>query len=241
MGIVRFLPPDEFVYRLTVGDVAVEHRISSIKQLWLIAYTHDTEREILEELSETISDDDLFLDIGANVGVYAALAGAAGAAVSAVEPLQQNSALAKRSLERNCSEFTVLPFAVGADDDVAELETSGIGTIDDRASLGDGDVTVTVLRGDRLVETYLDRVPSIVKIDVEGAEQAVLEGLAETLDDDRCRRTYVEVHVGSTDAEAAIDAVRSQLETHGFAVSVLEERDQSGDAEADQVFVVGEK
>jgi len=89
--------------------------------------------------------------------------------------------------------------------------------------------------GDEFVLSGAFPIPTVLKLDIEGAEKVALEGLSETLRRDECRLVYVEVHpkggfsapgygsVGLTDTE--IDAVRGMLTDAGFGLRTVHCRD----------------
>jgi hypothetical protein len=72
-------------------------------------------------------------------------------------------------------------------------------------------LTVETRRGDGIDAPQ----PAIIKIDVEGAEIDVLNGLEKTLQSDACRLVQVAVHKGVDDRDC-----RSKLEDAGFTVDV---------------------
>jgi hypothetical protein len=75
--------------------------------------------------------------------------------------------------------------------------------------------------GDRFIEKNRLQPPSIIKIDVEGAEGSVIDGLSNTIQRPECRLVYCEVH----EQEVAYDTINSKLESFGFDVSIIDERD----------------
>jgi hypothetical protein len=82
-----------------------------------------------------------------------------------------------------------------------------------------GRLDVEVWPGDQLVG---DEPPTVVKIDVEGAELSALRGLSRTLSNDVCRLIYCEIHPAAL-AERGNSAtnVRECLREHGFAVEQI--------------------
>lgn len=241
MGVERFIPPNELIYGLTVGERSVRYYVGSIEQLWLIAYIHNTEAAILEEVSASLTEDDLLLDVGANLGVYSSVAGTAGADVAAVEPLQGNGSVALKNIKLNCEDAQLLPFALSDTNGLVGMEAKESSEVDDQAAIGGSSITVSALRGDVLVDRHLNRTPSAVKIDVEGSELEVLDGLSQTLSSDDCRRVFLEVHTDQLPSETGPSEVQAQLESCGFSTSIIEQRDQTGDEVADQVFIAGKK
>jgi FkbM family methyltransferase len=115
---------------------------------------------------------DLFADVGANIGSYTILAAVAvGTDVIAFEP--GNSALTwlMRNIELNgvANHVEVRREAVGAKSGVVFF-TSGFDTMNHIAPEGTDVVPITML------DMACPRVPSLIKIDVEGFEADVLRG-----------------------------------------------------------------
>jgi FkbM family methyltransferase len=135
---------------------------------------------------------DVVWDVGANVGVYTRLClervGNEGHVV-AVEPVPSNAA---RLRELGPPErLTVIEAALATTDGRMSLVVSG--KDGETSSLGDGPdaLTVRVARGDTLVTEGVPR-PQIVKIDVEGFEGDVLDGMPDALSS--VRSLIIEVH-----------------------------------------------
>ncbi len=136
----------------------------------------------------------LFVDVGANVGLYSLLALDAGAEVIACEPVAASRDQLEANLALNDYAATVLPVAVGA----APGQATMAGPDLNRMHLAPGGESAGSLSVDRTVEVRtLDdilgsRVADGVKIDVEGAERLVLEGGREALAEHRIRLLQLE-------------------------------------------------
>ncbi len=113
---------------------------------------------------------DLFVDVGANAGSYSVLAASRGAVVVAAEPSAAARQFLERSLALNRLSAEVLPLAVSDRETSLRMDLSGGATAH---VTPDGTDIVAATTLDRLVG---DRVPALIKIDVEGHEAAVLAG-----------------------------------------------------------------
>jgi FkbM family methyltransferase len=157
---------------------------------------------VLEFLRRELRPGDVVVDIGAHVGVHALTAAAhlrrlGGGTVVAFEPAR-DSAAKLRAAARNRVEVTVIQAALGAEPGTAELRADPAYDPFDagvRSLHGQGArvQTVPVTTFDTWAdETRLDRL-DLVKLDVEGAELAALQGLAASLRRLRPRLLVVEV------------------------------------------------
>src|SRR6266853_1005446 len=121
---------------------------------------------------------DVFIDVGANIGLYTCVLGRAGAArkLLAFEPDGKNFARLSENLARNglYGVTTARPVAVGAARGTASLipgtpENSGLPKLGD-----DGVVSVDVIALDEELDIKTHMI--CIKIDVEGYELEVLAG-----------------------------------------------------------------
>lgn len=139
-------------------------------------------------LVKLLQRDQVFFDVGANVGFYSLLGSKAVGAkgrVVAFEPAPRNLAFLHRHLRLNkASNVTILPLACA---DVLSTqpfnlgENNALGHLDENAESNTGTslqfspLLVATVSLDDVVEK-LRLKPDVIKIDVEGAELRVLEG-----------------------------------------------------------------
>jgi FkbM family methyltransferase len=137
-----------------------------------------------------VSEDSLVFDVGANRGKHTRYFLALGASVIAVEPIPRCAKNLRRMyLKRR---VTVVPSAVGDRPSTAMLHISSyapLSTLSDewlqtaqssprfRDMSWNETVEVSVTTLDSLIERY--GIPDFIKIDVEGFESKVLDGLSE--------------------------------------------------------------
>lgn len=158
----------------------------------------------LRLLASVIRPGDVVWDVGAHHGYVALLAwqrvGATGE-VHAFEPSPRNRRLMQRHLRWNgAANVQVHPCALGASDRVSRF--GGTGTSKTLA-LGGGDEMVQVRTGRSLVEEGCCRAPTLLKIDVEGAEAEVLEGALPVVPTRGC----ILIALHSQDADRACSAL----------------------------------
>lgn len=152
--------------------------------------TGANELPVQEALALHLKAGAVFYDVGANIGflslIGARLVGPAGR-VYAFEPVPANAELVRRNAVLNgFSQVEVVEKALGRRSGRAELALAAyaggavlaeVGTPPD----GAGVITVALASIDDLVELAGFAPPGLVKIDVEGAELEVLEGMERTL------------------------------------------------------------
>ena len=133
-------------------------------------------------LLHCLQKDDFFFDIGANSGSYSILAGAVvGANVVAIEPVGASFERLKRNLVLNQIESSAcaLNVALGAEPGFA-LITSSLDTLN-QIIVGDSQMATSKVEIQTLDEISANRIPSLIKLDVEGWETEVLRGGMKTL------------------------------------------------------------
>lgn len=173
----------------------------------------------------------VFYDIGSNVGFFALLAAhvvGPGGHVYAFEPVPENAACIRANARANrfSDTITVIGEAAGARTGTAELWLDphpGGATLSasDAGSGATSRLEVRTVAVDELVGTGRLRPPTVVKIDVEGAEPAVLDGMAETI---AAHHPVLIVEVDAADADTAqrkYDALATRVAQAGYRVEQL--------------------
>jgi FkbM family methyltransferase len=157
-------------------------------------------------------------DVGANIGIFSLLCARQGATVVALEPDAENLLLLRQHLAANepwSGAVRVHAAAAGATPGRGAIvrTTSGAETrivIATPNAEGAAPTLCAVVTLDQLAET--EPRPSVVKVDVEGAEADVLAGASRLLRDGSAR-WIVEVHNAQADA-----AVRYVFAAGGYAI-----------------------
>ena len=188
---------------------------------------------------------DVFYDIGSNVGFFALIAarlvGPAGQ-VYAFEPVPDNAECIRLNAARNgFDHLTVLPVAVGAGATTGRLLTTshpGGATLSVADAADDviGSIDVDVVSIDDLIDEGRLAPPTLVKIDVEGVELEVVEGMARTMG---AAAPVVLCELDDATAEGVdrkLGLLRSALDAHGYGVAVLDS--SYGDAQWNVVHTV---
>lgn len=156
------------------------------REITLGSYETPVQRALLEN----VAAGGVVYDIGANIGFFSLLAArrvGPGGGVYAFEPVDRNAAAIGRSAQLNgFATIEVFTKAAGSATGVAELHLArhiggavlaSVGAPPDRR----GSVVVEVVALDDFIRERGLRPPTLVKVDVEGAELDVLRGMEKTL------------------------------------------------------------
>jgi len=189
----------------------------------------DIEVPVQQAVASLLEPGDVFFDVGANVGFFTLVAAGSvdgDATFVAFEPRADVARALESNLRRNDVVGSVRVAAVGAHTGVAPLlvaEHPGGATIEATKAYDTTRIEeVPQVSIDDLVERGEVPVPDLVKIDVEGAEPAVVRGMMRTL---ALERTIVVYEIDAPtpgEAEAQFDEVDALLSSLGYASERLE-------------------
>jgi FkbM family methyltransferase len=184
--------------RLVAGHVVLPliGRTHEIDGWWMTVDRHDSlglavrgshELDVESLIGDLLAPGDCFLDIGANIG-WSALQGARAVGhsglVVALEPEIDNFRLLAHNVRANLAS-NVIPLRVAAGRArgwrtlALDADNAGGHSIVRRVDRGRGQRVLVVAAGDLC--SLLGVVPRVIKIDVEGAEPEVVEGLGPLL------------------------------------------------------------
>ncbi|NHN40957.1 FkbM family methyltransferase [Halorubellus sp. JP-L1] len=187
------------------------------------------EEPVVEDLINSMNRTDVFYDIGANVGTYTCFAASKSpkGSVIAFEPEPDNATRLRENLTLNHLDAQVFEVALSDRTGTVDLELTGDQAGEGEhtivASGADSDsIEVPTMRGDDIIKKRSLPAPNIIKIDVEGAEFLVLQGLAKTIEES-CRLIYVEVHPTKM-LSGSEDQIVSFLEKRGFEIEYINQR-----------------
>ncbi|MCO5937086.1 FkbM family methyltransferase [Mucilaginibacter sp. RB4R14] len=169
-------------------------------------------------LLHLLRPNDLFIDIGANIGSYTMLASAeAGAKTIAVEPIPQTFENLTKNITLNNigNRVTALNIGMGSKKDVLKF-TKIHDTGNHVATNGDAEtIGVNVDTIDNILE---GKTPLLLKIDVEGFETEVLNGAANTLTSPGLKAIIIELNGAGNNFGFDEDNIHKLLLSHGFKV-----------------------
>lgn len=158
---------------------------------------------------KVLSPGSLFIDVGANIGIYSIYAAEQGADVIAVEPHPESAARVREHFELNNYPGQVLEKALSDCPGIVRL-TANLDSLNHLVDTGGIEVestTLDLLIGDRRAG---------VKIDVQGAEELVLEGARLALAEHRLDPIQLEWGVERHEVKVSRDPVKAILDSYGY-------------------------
>ena len=219
-GFARLLPPsllepslnsDNKLGRiarlgLIERDLTVKYGLASGVKFNAGAYNPDTslgtyEMPVQKALSQYLKSENIFYDIGANVGFFTILGAKlvdSGGHVYAFEPEAKNAVTLRRNAKlNNFAHVTVIEKAVSRTTGTEKLclteycGSNALASSDNSSQQLESElpsflkvkerITVNTVSIDDLLQDNKTKPPTLVKIDVEGAEMEVLQGMSQTL------------------------------------------------------------
>ena len=175
--------------------------------------------------------EDVFFDVGANVGIYSVYAAVIrGCRVFAFEPGAANYFLLNRNIQENAAEDRIQGYCLALNDCdmLDQLHMRDTGFAHSMASFAtpvgsDGNTfTATFKQGavglslDSFIHKFGASFPTYLKIDVDGIEERIINGAAATLADPRLKSVLVEL---DTALETETNRIIGKLETAGLALA----------------------
>jgi FkbM family methyltransferase len=204
---------------------------------WEAVLLEGAEHVALDLLDELLEPGGVAYDVGANLGLYALRIAERVGGAGRVYCIEANPVcvwfLQANLLRSGAANAEILPFAL-LDEHGHVPFTIHYGNANLGVSAPSGfypqkpghEIQVESIAFDDLVEEYSLRPPDVVKIDVEGAEARVLQGMVRTLESRR-PRLLLELH-----GFRAASACLTFLEGHGYHFLELGPPRRSQDAQA---------
>lgn len=210
------------VQTLSVNGTEADFSASSDHGGDVIRWTYRIEKPWLEDLLENLREDDVLFDVGANLGFYACFASQKlqSGHVVAFEPYPPNLEQLRENVDLNGNGTRVVDVALSDTSGVMEFESPesrdvghATGTV--TTSNGSDGHAVRTRTADRMIEDGELPQPNVVKIDVEGSEPRVIEGMRSALEDEACRLVYLEIHLPKPE--------RASVRDHGSSAEQLQQ------------------
>lgn len=189
--------------------------------------TYEAEEE--EALRRCLKPGMTFVDLGANIGYYSLLASrlvGSDGKVLAFEPDPANLEFLVRNVRENrCGNVEIFPYAVARNLNYADIHlcgtTPGAHSIMVAPRLSSAKRRLLTVGLDDFLGP--DLCPDVVKMDIEGAEFAALQGMNRCLDNRRLKTLFIECIPEILSALGlATDDILALLRPHGFACRFLD-------------------
>jgi len=165
-----------------------------------------------------LREEDLFVDIGANIGSYTVLAAAhVGADVIAIEPVPDTFKKLKANISVNSIHKKVNPLNIALGAVKGEVRfTTDLDTVNHVATQQDRNTQLVPI--DLLDELLIDsdKKPSLIKVDVEGFELEVVKGGLKTLDNKQVKALIMELNGSGKRYGISESEIVDILESKGF-------------------------
>ena len=219
------------VARCKVGGLSIAIRISTPNEHHRADTYATKEPETIEWLRENLRDGDVFYDVGANIGLYSLYAAKLRPAcrVFAFEPESHNfGSLCGNLLLNRVENVTPCFFPLSSHEAIApfyvyDLRPGGaLHSLGRPSSLRDGPpllktgaITATI---DALVSRHGLPAPNLLKLDVDGNEEEILDGAAAVLASGSLRSILVEA-TWRDDHKGALSWAESKLGPYGYRLN----------------------
>lgn len=232
-----FISDQDFIYRISAGPakgLVLPIKLPDDKLIW----TGTWEKDIAEVIAQNVRQGTVCFDIGSHRGFMAGIMALAGAKrVYCFEPNPVNlENLAKLCDLNQDLNISVLDYAVSDQDGESEfsiMPESSMGKLSKSTFQKQADketsIRVQVRSLDSLLEKGIVEAPGFIKIDVEGAEYAVLQG-ARKLIEKYWPSMVIEVHLFSLAHEC-----KRFLEDYGYETRIIQ---KGVDLQNEQTFSV---
>ncbi len=202
---------------------------SSIQRCWFGTY----EMEKQDFVARAVRPGMTVWDVGANVGFYtlafARLVGGAGS-VYAFEPMAANVAYLLRHVEMNgLINVKIIQTALGGSDEIvgfSATRASSQGSVTDRGR----NYLIPAMTPGNFLKTFPESLPHLIKLDIEGAEGAVLAA-AEPLLVEHSPDILLALH-GREQEEKC----RALLTRIGYRLFYTDGAEVSGELVSDEIF-----
>lgn len=225
--------------RISIGEYSIHISVSNyLGDYREVKFFEKNEVYEMKDMLSEIKNEDIVLDVGANIGIHSLFGSLNADQVISIEPHPVNASHLLMNKWRNGSDIDLYQCALS--------DTSGFTTISGPRGglLADGSVALSEFDlpskkgsqnsqqnkihvrtevGDQFLKDEDIDIPNIVKIDVEGAETEVISGLENTLSNPDCRILYCEIHLD----RVKYNDILSKIEDMGFSVRVIDTRDYS--------------
>jgi len=195
--------------------------------LWRSQTLFTKEPEMIEWI-DSMKENEIFWDIGSNVGLYSIYAGLKGMNVFAFEPSALNTFLISKNIELNNLKDNVSLFAIAVSDKnefgYLNMTSTDLGGALNEFNSGDiesvhagSEVRDVVFKQgmfsysiDELINKYDFAIPNYIKIDVDSIEDKIIYGGDKTLSNSQLKGIFIELDESEERTEKVIDYLKER-------------------------------
>ena len=193
--------PADGIFRVQIGKINAQFYVSKPEELRSLESDKEGEGRVAELLIPHLKSGDIVYDIGANIGFYTVILGKAvgkKGRLIAFEPEKESYVRLQNNLKLNeLTNVYMFQKAIGDKTSEAKLylgQTTGNFSLVKTYEKEIGSQIVEIVNGDQFIKERNLPIPKLVKIDVEGYEYSVLQGLSNTLSHPNCEIICCEIH-----------------------------------------------
>ena len=144
-----------------------------------------------------LQPEDIFVDVGANIGAYTILAsGVIGARSISMEPVPTTFDILLKNIELNGIEDKVLALNIGVGSEESSLYFTDNKDSSNHVvlNINKDEAGLIKVHTNTLVKILLnEQCPSLLKIDVEGFEQEVINGASKIMENQKLKAVIIEL------------------------------------------------
>ncbi len=175
------------------------------------------EYEEMSFLSHHLEPNNLFVDVGANIGAYSILAASNGSKVISIEPIPSTFEILKKNILLNNFQDLVELLNIGVDSKKKILKfTNDKGAMNHVLKYEDKKKNSINVNSNSLDNILSGRIPKFIKIDVEGFELNVIEGGETTLKNESLKGIIIELIGGGKYYGYDEEVLHEKILSYGF-------------------------
>lgn len=177
-----------------------------------------------EFMKKFLSEDEIVIDIGANIGYYALLESQLinKGEIYAIEPVPSNKDLLYKNVRANNSNnISIFQYAIGDKEGMSKmyiydrcnwcsLEKNSEITIKE-------EIDVPIITLDEFVDRHVHKDPTFIRMDVEGYEYHIIKGASKILEKGKHLKLFIEFHPHIMSREKFLD-ILNILEKNNFKI-----------------------
>jgi FkbM family methyltransferase len=209
--------------RLSVDAAEATFSTRSPQELRCVEGAWFSEREMLSGILSRICPEDVFLDVGSNLGLFAIFAakvvGPRGTVLAFEPEAVAYSRLTENVRLNGLGNVKVFKMALSDGRTTCKLILGDPEAVGQSAHLGEDagpSESVESAEYDWLVSSQSLPIPRIVKMDIEGHEFAALRGMRATLSNPACSALFCEIHPPVLPSGVSAENVLELIRSYGF-------------------------